>query len=244
MGQTALATRSRRVSSWALKVVMAVTGLIWALFVLIHLFGNLKAFTGPEHFNTYAHWLREAFTPFLPAGAVLWSLRMVLLLALVLHLWAAATLNWRSRRARGTRARTGVRRRLRRGRSSLFALPSLMPVTGLLILAFLLFHLLDLTVGSQPAATSAFVPATGETSSAYQNLVTSLQRPWVAAGYAATMILLSLHLGQGLRSAATDLGATGSRVRLAAAWGAGLVALAILLGNGLLPVAVQLGVVK
>lgn len=62
-------TRIRRrplVPSWVLKVIMAITGVLFALFVLVHMIGNLKVFTGAESFNTYAHWLRTVLQPFLP----------------------------------------------------------------------------------------------------------------------------------------------------------------------------------
>ena len=63
--------RRHRLPSWALKVTMAVTGVVWAAFVAIHLFGNLKIFQGPEAYNHYAHWLREAFYPLMPKQSVL-----------------------------------------------------------------------------------------------------------------------------------------------------------------------------
>ena len=50
----------RRPAAWVLKVTMAVTGLLWAAFVLIHLYGNTKVFFGADSFNGYAHWLRHA----------------------------------------------------------------------------------------------------------------------------------------------------------------------------------------
>ena len=128
-----------RPSSLALKQTMAVTGILFVGFVVIHLFGNLKVFAGAEAFNHYAAWLREVGYPLLPKASVLWGLRIVLLVSLVAHVWAAATLRLRARRSRGPH-----RRRLR-GYRPLAA--GWMLLGGLLILAFILFHLSDLTLG-------------------------------------------------------------------------------------------------
>ena len=65
---------------------MAVTGLVFVGFVLIHMYGNLKALQGEEAFNTYAEHLRTFGEPILPRGGLLWILRVGLILTLVLHL--------------------------------------------------------------------------------------------------------------------------------------------------------------
>lgn len=212
---------------------MAVAGVVLAAFVGIHLFGNLKAFQGPESFNGYAAWLREAFYPLLPKGMVLWTMRVVLLVAGAIHVGAAAIVWTRGRRARG-----GHRVRLR-GAQAWGAW--LMPVTGVVVLGFVLFHLLDLTLGIVPMAPAGFVPPGDGDAHAYQNLVASFQRPPVAWGYLVVMLLLSLHIAKGSGTAAVDLGVMGRRLRATLSAIGGLLAVAVLLGNGALPVAVQLG---
>jgi len=215
-----------------IKAVMSVTGLIWAGFVLVHLFGNLKVYGGATGFDTYAHWLREVGYPLIPHEGVLWSLRIVLVVALVAHVVAALMLLARSRRARGpVRARrTGLR----------MWNATLMLPTGVLILVFLGIHVLDLTLGVEPAAPSAFA-APGEGGSPYANLVASLARPWAAVVYAGTMLAIAAHLFHGALLAANDLGATGARLRVVCVWIGALAAIAVLLGNASIPVAVQMG---
>src|SRR5260370_7449658 len=71
------------------KAVMAVTGLILFGFVLGHFAGNLKLYQGPRALNDYPAFLRTAGSPELPAGALLWTFRSVLLASLALHVWAA-----------------------------------------------------------------------------------------------------------------------------------------------------------
>lgn len=238
----ATTVRVRRWSAtWALKVTMAVTGLLWVAFVLIHLYGNLKVFIGPDSFNGYAHWLRHALYPLFPEGAVLWAFRIVLTISLVIHVTAAAIL-WSRGRAGGSKSsRAALRDRFRGGRVSVRALSArLMPATGVLILAFVVIHVLDLTTGTRPVATEEF----GGHEAAYENLIASFSRPWMATFYIVMMLLIALHVFHGVQTAAQDLGSMGHRLRVAVVWVAGLAALAIILGNAFIPLAVQIGILS
>lgn len=225
-----------RVPSWGLKTAMAVSGALWAFFVAVHLFGNLKIFQGPEAFNSYSAWLREAFYPLLPKESVLWALRVALIVGLVVHVGAAAAILVRAQRARGTH------------RAKLHGLRSwgswLMPVTGIATLIFLVVHVLDLTLGTAPVAPSGYVHAADGAAHAYENLVASFQRPWSAWLYVTVMALLSIHIGKGFSTMAADLGVMGRRWRALLTAVGGLLALAILLGNGAIPILVQLGVIS
>lgn len=227
--------RKPRVPSWSLKVVMAVTGVVFALFVMVHMIGNLKVFTGAENFNEYAHWLRTVLQPFLPYEGLLWILRVVLLACLVAHVWSAALIWGRSRTSRGSHRRPGMWVKSFTART--------MPVTGIVLLGFVVFHVLDLTTGTPGVAADAFQPATPETAHAYENLVASMQRPAVAAAYIATMLALFLHLAHGLWTVVSDVGVTGRRLRAISWVVAGVFALAVMLGNILVPIAVLAGVV-
>lgn len=235
--------RRKAPATWSLKVTMAVTGVIWVLFVLIHLFGNLKVFGGADSYNAYALWLREAFYPFLPKESVLWTMRVVLVAALLAHVLSAATLWLRGRRAGSKQTRFAVWRKAGDGKGRIQALSAaMMPVTGIVILVFLPFHIMDLTTGTEPVASADFAQASASASSAYENLIASFTRPWVALIYMAVMALLSLHVLHGVTTASSDLGVIGRRPRQVVTWIAGLCALAILLGNGAIPLLVQMGV--
>jgi succinate dehydrogenase / fumarate reductase, cytochrome b subunit len=76
-------------STIALKLLMAASGVIFILFVLTHMYGNLKAFAGHDAYNEYAEHLRELGEPMLPHGGALWILRVVLIIALALHVYSA-----------------------------------------------------------------------------------------------------------------------------------------------------------
>ena len=78
---------------------MAVSGLVFIGFVLLHMYGNLKAFAGHDAFNEYAHHLRELGEPMLPHEGALWIIRVVLLGSLLAHVYAAFALWSRARRA-------------------------------------------------------------------------------------------------------------------------------------------------
>ncbi|SPT53228.1 Succinate dehydrogenase/fumarate reductase, cytochrome b subunit [Actinomyces bovis] len=230
--------RRHRFSFTVLKTTMAVTGTALALFVAVHMFGNLKAFAGPQAYNAYAVWLREALHPLLPVEGLLWLMRLVLGTCLLLHVAAGVTLWLRGRAARGTHRRQGMR---------LHAVATgSMLLTGALIGFFVLVHLLDLTIGALVAPSAYTPPAhTGGTLqiSAYQNLVASLSRPGMAMFYTAVMLGLSLHLSQGLWNVVIDLGGTGLRLRQVFLVVAHVAALLVVLINGALPLLVLTGVI-
>ncbi|WP_370452350.1 succinate dehydrogenase cytochrome b subunit [Dietzia sp. ANT_WB102] len=215
--------------TWLAKTVMAVTGIFFSAFVVAHMIGNLKVFGGASGFDGYATWLRTLLYPLVPPGGVLWALRIVLVVSLVAHVWCSVLLVRRSRAAAGQhRRRTGLTIESFGARSML--------LTGVVLLLFVVFHVLDMTTGTAPAA-----PHTFEHGSAYANLVASFSRPWVAAFYVVTMLFLALHIAHGIRTAAGDLGVTGVRGRAAITSVGGIAAVAVLLGNAAIPVAVQVG---
>src|SRR5208282_4446975 len=82
------------------KVVMAVTGVVLVLFVIAHMLGNLKIFSGQEDINAYSRFLREVGTPELAYGELLWVVRITLLTCVTLHITAAVQLSRMSWAAR------------------------------------------------------------------------------------------------------------------------------------------------
>lgn len=223
--------KSRALSNYACKVTMAVTGLLFAGFVLAHMIGNLKVYQGADAFNAYAGWLREVGYPLLPHEGVLWTLRIVLALALIAHVVCGLTLWARGRAARGLFRR--------RGRTARAWAATLMVPSGVLLLVFIVVHLLDLTLGTLGAATFRHPDAAGY--HAYDNLVAGFQRPAFAIFYLIVMLVLALHLAQGLWSVLHDLGGTANRLRRVWVIVAGAAVLAITVVNASIPVAVLVG---
>ena len=122
------------------KAVMAVTGLVMVLFLLLHMLGNLKVFFGPKDFDAYASWLRTIGEPVLRGVWFLWIQRAVLVMAVVLHVVCAAQLSKRDLAARPA----GYAHRQRAQAS--FATRT-MRWGGVIVALFIVWHLLDLTAG-------------------------------------------------------------------------------------------------
>ena len=216
-------------SSVTLKLIMAVTGAVFALFVLVHMIGNLKAYTGATHFDDYAHWLRTLGEPLLPYEGALWIFRVVLSVCLLAHVGAAVLLTVRGHRARGRFRRKGMRSPRTFAARTMF-------VSGVVLLLFIIFHILDLTTGTRPAAGETF-----RAGHAYDNMTASFDRPAVALFYFLAMAVLGLHLAHGLWTVVNDFGVTGRRARQVLVIVGLAVALAVTVGNMSIPVAVQLG---
>ncbi|HEY4223903.1 MAG TPA: hypothetical protein VGO62_21255, partial [Myxococcota bacterium] len=121
-------------SSGGAKVIMAVTGAgLWG-FVIIHLLGNLQIFQGADAINHYGVFLRE-----LAHGAAIWVARGALLVCFVFHIFFGIRLAAKNRAARG-----GVGYRSKKRMRTTPAAMS-MAITGLLMLAFIIFHLCHTT---------------------------------------------------------------------------------------------------
>jgi succinate dehydrogenase / fumarate reductase cytochrome b subunit len=210
------------------KITMAVSGAIFVLFVMVHWFGNLKVFLGPEAFNHYAEGLREFGEPFLGYGWFLWAFRAGLILALVIHVWSAWSLTRQSWAARGVKYR-------KKESLNLDAASSTMRWGGVVLFLFVGYHILHLTTGTLHPD---FVPG-----DAYHNFVTGFQSVPVSVFYVLCMIALGLHLYHGTWSAFQTLGLDGplaKRIRRPLALA---IAIVVAGGNILFPVAVLAGIV-
>lgn len=209
------------IPTWVARPLLAITGVLMVAFVAIHMVGNLKILIDPASMDAYAGWLREVLVPFLPRGGLLWILRIVLLVAILLHVFCALSVKLGARRTRTP----GAKRRSVRG-----FLAGLMLPTGVLIGLLLVGHLLDLTIGAF-VASEAFAPPDPAFHAA-ANVLASLSRPAAAAAYALFLVALGLHLAHGLGLAFKDLGGTGrTSLRRAEIVGCAI-ALAIVLGDG------------
>lgn len=178
------------------KYVVAITGVILALFIVAHVLGNLKAIQGTGDgqppVDHYAEWLRDVGDPVIPHEGALWATRAILLIALLLHIAAISQL-W----ARNRAARPPGTPKPRRQRGSLAA--RYMTFTGLLILAFVVFHILHFT-------TRTIQPEPVIEGTVYLNMHQAFQLWWLTAIYVGVTLLLGLHLWHGLWSGAQTAG--------------------------------------
>lgn len=223
---------SARRTTVFMKVVMATSGALFVLYVLLHMYGNLHIFSGVKAFDDYALSLRTMFTPILPFGGFLWILRALLVLAVLGHLWAAFHL-WS--RANGARAS----RYYAKEAAKAAAKSKMMRWGGVAILLFVIWHLLQFTwvkfnVGPDRAGGSVGLL-----------VISSFQVWWVALIYVLAMIALGLHLWHGVFSASQTLGfSTTAKARTRARATATVIALVTAVGFILPPLAILFGFVK
>jgi succinate dehydrogenase / fumarate reductase, cytochrome b subunit len=216
------------------KYVMAITGIIGIGFIISHMIGNLKMYLGKEEDGVYAidhygEFLRELLVPLLPHGYALWGLRLVLIGAILLHLHAAYSLTMLNKHARPVKYQSP-----RDYVAANFASRT-MRYTGVIVLLFIVWHLLDLTWGT---ANPDFVH--GEV---YNNVDASLSRIPVALLYIVANIALGTHLFHGIWSLFQSMGWSNPRFnkwRRQAALG---IATLVVVGNVSFPIAVLAGVV-
>ncbi len=214
------------------KAIMAVTGLLLVGFVSVHMLGNLQVFIGSDKMNAYAAFLKGT-------GELLWVARLGLFVALALHVWMAWQLTQIKRRARPVDYET------RRPQVSTVASRT-MRWGGLLLLAFIVFHILHFTTGTIFFAASspdARYRAFSHTD-VYGNIISAFRTPWVVAVYVVSMLFLMLHLFHGAWSSVRTLGLTKPSNHPLERPVATVVAVAVWLGFSVIPVAVLLGVIR
>ncbi|MFG1951510.1 succinate dehydrogenase cytochrome b subunit [Micromonospora sp. NPDC048830] len=223
-------TRSPIRSSVGLKAVMAVTGILLVLFLVVHMLGNLKVFTGETSFDHYAHWLRELGSPLLPPTGYLWLQRTVLLVAVLAHIGAATALALRARAARP------VRYAHRKAVKGSYAART-MRWGGVIILLFVIYHILDLTTGH--------LNPQGDASNPYGNVVADFapERWYVTLFYTLAIVALGFHLRHGAFSAFRSLGQQTPKGERRARAVALVLAVALSAGYLVVPFAVLTGLV-
>lgn len=207
------------------KLVMAVTGLALLLFLIGHMLGNMKVFQGPDSLNEYAAWLQ--------GHPLLWAFRISMLVLVALHLYTALSLtreNW------GARPQAYRKRHLLR--TSLTG--RLMLVSGLFVLAFLIYHLLHLTLGVVDPASHALLDAQGRPD-VFGRVVAGFRQPWLAGIYLAALALLGLHLNHAVQSLFQTLGFNHESYQALIQFGSPALSLVLVLGFGSVPGLIWLG---
>jgi len=205
------------------KVVMGVTGLIGLGFVIGHMAGNLQAFSGAEKLDAYGALLHG------PLHEIVLLARVVLIVAVLLHITAAYQLTMLSRAARPIgyaqrkpQVSTLASRTLRWG--------------GVLLLVFIVFHILHFTIGSvHPAFVEGKI---------YQNLVSGFAVKWVAVFYVVAMLALGMHLYHGAWSSMRTLGLAQQKASPLKRSLPVVLAVVVTLGFAAIPLAFLLGILR
>ena len=216
-------------TSVGMKVIMATTGVLFVLFLLAHMYGDLKAFAGQSAYDGYANYLRMLGEPILPRSGFLWLMGVVLIVSVVLHVWAAVILWRRAHRARSVRyvkfrpvQATLSSRTMRWG--------------GVTVLLFVIFHLLQFT--------TVTIQIGGSFDSPYQRLVAAFQVWYIVVVYALAMVALGMHLRHGIWSAVQTLGWSTRARETPIKRTALVIALVVVVGFLAPPVSMFFGLVK
>ncbi|KYF52956.1 hypothetical protein BE08_18155 [Sorangium cellulosum] len=204
------------------KFAMALSGVVFFGFVIGHMAGNLQVFLGRQKFNDYAAFLHG--TP-----SLLWGTRIVLLVSLIVHVYTGVTLAMHSRAARPVAYQVKGQRH-----------PNLaartMLLSGGVLAAFILYHLLHLTTGT---VHPDFVPL-----DAYDNVVKGFSSAPVAIAYVVAMGLLGLHLYHGAWSMFQSMGLSHPRYTPALRKFAAASSILLVVGFSSIPLAVLFGLVR
>ena len=207
------------------KVVMAITGLIGIGYLVGHMSGNLLVFAGPEALNAYSNFLRNS----LP---ILWTTRVVVTVAVLLHIHCAFSLWGRNNEAR---PRSYYQRKdLATNYAALT-----MRYGGLILLLFIIYHLLHLTWGFTGHIGYEF-----DHENVYNNLVIGFQHPAVAGFYIIAQCALGMHLYHGIWSLTQSLGADHPKYNALRQRAAIAGTLLVVLGFVSIPISVQTGVLQ
>ena len=220
VANTTLTTDNKAIKTTVIiKQAMAITGMFFVGFVILHAYGNLKVFSGATVYNDYALHLRTFLMPILPYEGLLWILRVLLIVFALVHIISAIALWRRANLARGSRymvkkslATAYAGRTVRWG--------------GIILLLFAIFHLSHFTmkfakVGDAAAYAShqVFLDPAGNVVDAagpgiisvmegnpYAMMFTTFSNWWMVLVYAIAVGALCLHISHGVWSALQTIG--------------------------------------
>ena len=212
-------------SSLGKKYIMAITGLLLFLFVIVHMLGNLQVYIGRDAMNAYAALLKSK-------PALLWTARGGLLIVAVLHVWSALQLAAENRAARPQPYAEGKP-------IATFAARTIL-VSGLIILAFIVYHLMHFTFG---VTNPEFMEMHDSLSrhDVYGMVIHAFRNPWVSVFYIVSMALLCLHLSHGVSSIFQSLGIRRRSSLTAFNRFAQISAIVIFIGNCSIPISILAG---
>jgi succinate dehydrogenase / fumarate reductase cytochrome b subunit len=216
-------------SSLGSKYVMALTGLALTLFVLVHMAGNLLVYSGPDALNSYANALKAR-------PGLLWAFRLGLLAVFVIHVVLGVRLTRQNVAARPVRyVREATEKANWASRHML--------LTGLVVLAFVIYHLLHFTFGvTDPKDFKGNIAHDPKGHADVAGMVVGgFSQPAVALGYVVAQLVLGLHLWHGASSWFQSLGLNGRGYDRFVHRVGPVIAAVVILGNCSIPLAILSG---
>jgi succinate dehydrogenase / fumarate reductase cytochrome b subunit len=223
-----------RIAHWYLssigaKLLMAATGVLLFGFVIGHLLGNLLMFAGPDAMNSYAQFLKEK-------GLLLWGARSVILVVFVAHI-ASAFRVWRQNRAARPEP-YDVSRFL----VTTYAARTIM-ISGILVLAFVIYHLMHFTLGVTDPAGFQLVDSQGR-HNVHAMVIRGFSSVPIAAMYLVAVLILGMHLSHGVTSLFQTIGLHGAKFSRFTSKLGPLCGILIFVGYASIPLAVMAGILK
>jgi len=208
------------------KILMAITGQGMVLFAIIHVLGNSSIFIGPNGINAYAEHLHSL-------GPLVWIFRLAMLSLLVIHVifGIQTTLENNAAKPQGY----AVKKNLRTG----FAAETMI-WTGLVLLAFLVYHLLHFTARVTPGVVQGFDPL--GRFDVFGMVVASFQKGGIVFIYVAAMVALFLHLSHGIQSFFQTMGWNNDKSLPVINTAGKVVSFILLAGYVLIPVTIIAGI--
>jgi succinate dehydrogenase / fumarate reductase cytochrome b subunit len=207
---------------------MAVTGVVLIGFLIVHMIGNLQLFIGQEALNKYAETLQSL-------GALKWGFRLFLVILAAVHIWKGVVLWLENRRARpvGYRREDTVQASLS-SRTMIY--------TGLLIGAFVLYHLLHFTLVVTNPEYTQLKDSLGRMD-VYSMVITGFSNVGIAVAYLVAMFLLAFHLSHAAESFFQTMGWNNDKYLPKLKLLSNLFAVIMFLGYASMPVAVLLNII-
>jgi succinate dehydrogenase / fumarate reductase cytochrome b subunit len=216
-------------SSVGKKFLMAASGAVYVGFVLMHMLGNLQIFLGRDAINTYAQFLQS--TP-----EILWPFRAVVILALVVHVVMAVQITRENRKARGQGYKV-------QNKKDASLASRAMALSGVAIFAFVVYHIMHLTLGAVHPQFFHFTDEMGR-HDVYRMMIASFQVPVISLTYIVAVLFLCLHLSHAVSAMLHSLGFSHpGNTQFVEKIGKAF-SLIIFIGNTSMPVAILLGVLQ
>jgi succinate dehydrogenase / fumarate reductase, cytochrome b subunit len=224
-------------SSVGKKALMAISGLIGIGFLVLHMYGNLKIFQGPEHFNGYAAGLRSLGAPVFADTHLLWIARLVLLGSVLVHILMAYQLTRQDWAGRGTRYK------VKRDVQATYASRT-MRWGGVILALFIVYHILHLTLGAVGFGPGQYQHPEAGVFNTYTNTINAFRFWPSTVFYVIAMIALGFHLYHGFWSMFQTLGLNSYRTNSILRVVSIAVALILTIGFISVPLGVMFGIVS
>jgi succinate dehydrogenase / fumarate reductase cytochrome b subunit len=215
-------------SSVGRKVLMAITGFFMLFFVTVHLMGNSSVFIGPSALNTYAEKLHSL-------GILVWIFRGFMFLMLAVHVFFGITLTLENSAANPSKYAKS--RKLK----ATFASRTMI-WTGVLLLAFLVYHLLQFTFRITPdILPDAVANRPGDV---YGMVLGSFRITTISLVYVAAMVTLFFHLSHGIQSFFQTVGCSNDNTLPKVTMVGKLISVLFLVGYSAIPALILAGILK